>query len=205
MTISNVIFDIGNVIVRWDPRLIVERTFGEERASDDFIQSIFPGEGIWLPLNRGEISAREAMRRYQQKLDLTVEETDRLWFQILETMEPVSGTIELMDTLQKLGIRLFALSDNVHEIVTHLKSTYDFWRYFDDAVISAEVGMLKPETEIYLHLLTNFAIKAEETVFFDDVPKNVEGANSVGIKGILFSTADKAAADLQNLGLNLKL
>ena len=201
MTIKNVVFDIGNVIVRWDPQLIVERTFGADRTNADLVQSIFPGKDVWLPLNKGEISAEHAMQRYQDQLGFSESETDNLWHNVLGTMDLISGTIALMDELKENGYRLFALSDNVHEIVVYLKSEYDFWSHFEGVVISAEVALLKPDPQIYTHLLDQFNLKAEETVFMDDMPKNVDGAQSVGMAAIQFSTVAEAKRELVNLGL----
>ncbi|MEP2990055.1 MAG: HAD family phosphatase [Parasphingorhabdus sp.] len=203
MTIRNVVFDIGNVIVKWDPHNIVERTFGADRTNVDFVQSIFPGNNVWLPLNKGEITAEQAMQRYRDQYGFSEAETDKLWQNVLASMDLIPGTIELMDQLQKNGYRLFALSDNVHEIVTYLKSEYDFWPRFEGAVVSAEVALLKPDPQIYRHLLDSSDLNASETVFMDDMPKNVDGAQSVGMAAIQFSTVDQAKHELIDLGLNL--
>lgn len=203
VTIQNVIFDIGNVLVRWDPQWIIEKAFGKERASEPFIHSIFPGENVWIPLNLGEITATEAMQRYRDRLGLTAEETDRLWLAILDSLTPVPGAIEFMEQLKSMGMRLFALSDNVHEIVSHLKAEQDFWPYFEGAVISAEVGMLKPDPKIYQHLLTTHQIEGKNTIFFDDIEKNVQGAKSVGIEAFVFTTVAQAKADMRTLDLVL--
>ncbi|GAB5487018.1 MAG: HAD family phosphatase [Parasphingorhabdus sp.] len=203
MTIRNVVFDIGNVIVKWDPHNIVERTFGADRTNVDFVQSIFPGNNVWLPLNKGEITAEQAMQRYRDQYGFSEAETDMLWQNVLASMDLIPGTIELMDQLQKNGYRLFALSDNVHEIVTYLKSEHDFWPRFKGAVVSAEVALLKPNPQIYRHLLDLYDLNASETVFMDDMPKNVDGAQSVGMAAIQFSTVDQAKRELIDLGLNL--
>lgn len=203
MTIQNVVFDIGNVLVRWDPQSIVENAFGKERAAEAFVRSIFPGKDVWLPLNLGEITLEQAMHRYRDQLGLTVQETDRLWFHLLKSLTPIPGAIEFMEQLKSMDIRLFALSDNVHEIVSHLKAEHDFWPHLEGAVISAEVGMLKPDPEIYRHLLTTHQIEAANTLFFDDLEKNVAGAKSVGIEAFVFTTVAQAKTDMHRLGLVL--
>lgn len=201
VTIHNIVFDIGNVIVRWDPYLIVERAFGADRTNADFVRSIFPGENVWLPLNKGEISAEQAMQRYRDKLNFSEAETDKLWQNVLASMDLIPGTVAMMDQLIKNGYRLFALSDNVHEIVSYLKSEYDFWSRFEGVVISAEVALLKPDSQIYRHLLDTFDLNAEETVFMDDMQKNVDRAKSVGMAAMQFSTADQAKRELVSLGV----
>ena len=95
-------------------------------------------------------------------------------------------------------------TDNVVEIVEYLKNTYEFWPLFDGAVVSAELGMLKPQPEIYQALLSENNLKASETVFIDDMPYNVKGAEAVGISGIQFVDAEQCQNALQRLGVHLK-
>lgn len=203
MTIRNIVFDIGNVLTRWDPILIVGRVFGTDRATESFVRSVFPGDNIWIPLNLGRITAKQAMQLYQDKLGLKSEETDELWQQVLDTQDPVPGSLELMQQAKAAGYGIYALSDNVHEIVDHLKSNHDFWPLFDGAVISAEVDLLKPDPEIYRHLLSLHGLIAEETIFMDDMPKNVEGAQSVGMRSFQFSSAKQARSVLREHGVLL--
>lgn len=200
--IRNIVFDIGNVLVRWDPVLIVERTFGEERTTDKLVRSIFPGDNIWIPLNLGEMTAEEAMRSYRNTLGFTKAETDQLWHNILDSQSLFAETVELMENLSKAGFRIFALSDNVHEIVAHIKSRYDFWRFFEGAVISAELGLMKPDESIFRHLLSEYDLDAEETLFMDDMPKNVAGASALGINAFQFSTAKAAKEKMTQLAIH---
>ena len=200
--IRNIVFDIGNVLVRWDPVLIIERTFGKERTNEKLVRSIFPGNDIWIPLNLGRITAAEAMLSYRETLGFSEDETELLWHNVLDSQSLISETVEMMENLSNAGFRIFALSDNVHEIVRYLKSHYEFWDLFDGAVISAEVGMLKPEEPIFRHLLSRFDLKADETVFMDDVPKNVSGAKALGIRAFQFTTADAAKEKLTQMGIS---
>jgi putative hydrolase of the HAD superfamily len=199
-TIKNIVFDIGNVIVRWDPIRISTRTFGAERSTPEFVGSIF-GPETWLPLNRGELTATQAKEAYQDRLGLSAAEADKLFYNINDSLDLLTDTIALMERLQRAGFRIFALSDNVHEIVHYLKQRYDFWRFFEGAVISAEIGLLKPSPAIFLHLLETHALRAEECVFLDDVLANVEGARAVGMQALQFSHARRAEQELKSLGL----
>jgi putative hydrolase of the HAD superfamily len=200
--IRNIVFDIGNVIVRWDPTLITLRTFGEAKATPEFVRSLF-GHPLWLQLNRGELTQDEAGRAYCDLLGLEPQRTEQLFFHVKDTQDLIPGTVELMARLSAAGHRIYALSDNVREIVVHLRQRYDFWRHFDGAVISAEMGVLKPDAKIFGHLLDTYGLKAEETIFLDDVLRNVEGARAVGMHAIQFVDAEQAEADLAALGVRL--
>ena len=198
--IRNIILDIGNVIVPWDPVGIVTSCFGAEAATPEFVRAVF-GPDIWHPLNRGEISGAEARERYQAKLGIDAAKTDALFDTVKESMWLIPETAALMQRLSAAGYRMYGLSDNVHELVSYLKERHDFWRYFEGAIISAEVGLLKPDPAIYRCLLDTYGLQADQCVFFDDMPYNVAGAKAVGLHAFLFTDAATAAADLRSLGV----
>lgn len=198
--IRNIVFDIGNVVVRWNPPLIAERTFGAERGTSDYVAQLF-GAAVWKALNRGEVSEAEAKQTYCRDHALTTDEADTLFFHVKDSQELVPGTTDLMEKLASRNYRLFALTDNVHEIVAHLKERYDFWDYFEGAAVSAELGVMKPSAEIYQYLLEIYDLKPEQTLFMDDIPANAQGARDVGMHALVFTTAEQAIADMRGLGV----
>lgn len=199
-TIRNVVFDLGNVVVRWSPALICERAFGVDAVTPERIAAIF-GDPVWKALNRGELTAAAAMAHYAATLSLTPAQTNALLFQITDTQELIPGTLDLIETLAGKGFRLFALTDNVHEIIRYLRQRYTFWTHFEGVVNSAELGCLKPDPAIYRHLLDTYALVPGETLFLDDMPGNVEGARGQGMLACRFTTADQARLDMRALGL----
>ena len=200
--IRNIVFDIGNVVVRWDPILIIERTFERSDQTELLRDAIF-GHPLWLSLNRGEVTEAEAKRVYARELGLPDDVLEKLFFHIKDSQSLREDTIELMAKLQAQNYRLFALTDNVHEIVRYLKEAYSFWKMFENATVSAEVGALKPSAEIFHHLLSTNGLAAEQTLFFDDVPKNVAGAKQIGMQAFVFDNAASAITDLRSLGVSV--
>ena len=198
--IKNVVFDIGNVLVRWATLEIVRLTFGDSPSIEDKAKSIFQSD-IWLNLNKGLLSENGAKAQYHEVLGLTELECDRLFYYVKQTQILIYGSVELLRRCKSAGYTVFALTDNVHEIVSHLKASYTFWDLFEGAIVSAEVGLLKPQPEIYESLLSQYGLKASETVFIDDMPYNVEGAESVGIKAIQFESAVQCEKALKSLGV----
>ena len=200
--IKNVVFDIGNVFVRWSPPEVISRCFGhapdtaENRERTALLRS-----PLWLSLNRGELTGAEAELAYQAEHGLTKQQATDLLFHARDHQEPVDGTESIARRLKQAGYRLFALTDNVHEIVAHLKARFQFWELFEGAVVSAEIGMLKPHEGIFRHLIDNFGLAPGETVFFDDVQANVDGARRVGLQARLFTTSEQCEQDLRALGL----
>jgi putative hydrolase of the HAD superfamily len=198
--IRNIVFDIGNVIVRWDPGLICAWTFGETAATADLALSIF-ADPLWYQLNRGEITEGQAKFAYCDRLGRSPSDLDRLFLDIKRSQDLIPGTVDLMERLVRVGYRLFALSDNVRENVLHLRERYDFWKHFEGVVISAELGFLKPDLRIYEHLLQSFDLKPSETIFLDDVLGNVEGARAAKMHAIQFVDVERAEADLASFGV----
>ncbi len=198
--IKNVVFDIGNVMVRWSPQEITRLTFGDHLDVDSLALSIFKSD-IWLALNKGQLTEDEAKLNFQKDFNFSTVQAERFFYYVKETQLLLYGSVELLTRIKTAGYRVFALTDNVNEIVEYLKKTYRFWPIFEGAVVSSEVGVLKPQAEIFQEVLRRFALTASQTVFLDDMPHNVEGARAVGIHAIKFENAQQCETDLKNLGL----
>ncbi len=198
--IKNIVFDIGNVLVRWSPETIVALTFGQSQDHSQLTQTIFKHE-YWLQLNRGELTEIEAKKLYTTHLQFETDKIDLLFHHIKSTQELLHESKNLMQRLHQEKYQIFALTDNIREIITYLKQQYDFWQYFSGVVVSAEVGCLKPSAEIFQHLLKNHSLNPAETVFIDDLLINIEGARSQGMHGIQFLNSQQCEADLVKLGV----
>ncbi|MCF2859517.1 HAD family phosphatase [Pseudoalteromonas sp. SMS1] len=198
--IKNVVFDIGNVVVRWSPADIISMTFGESANQVELTEKIFHSE-IWLDLNKGLMTEAETKLKYQQTLALTREDCDRLFHYIKQSLIPIYDAVPLIERVKQAGFKVYALTDNVHEIVDYLKSTYQFWPLFEGVIVSADLGVLKPDPAIYDALLTQFSLKANETIFIDDMPHNVAGAKAMGIEAIQFEDTKQCELALKMRGL----
>jgi putative hydrolase of the HAD superfamily len=201
--IRNVIFDVGNVFVRWSPSEVVHRCFDLGHGTDENLkraEALFRSP-TWIGLNLGKLTQAEAEATYQAQLGLTREETGKLFFHVMDHQELIEGTVAIAHRLKASGYRVFGLTDNVHEIVAHLKTRYRFWDLFEDVVVSAEIGLMKPNPAIFRHTLQTFNVAGAETVFLDDYQVNIDGARSVGIEAKLFTTPKRCEDDLRELGL----
>lgn len=200
MNIKNVIFDIGNVMVRWHTPEIVRLTFGEQLTSKEqngqdniatLASKLFAND-LWLDLNKGSISEKQAKHSYQHRFNLTQHEVDDLFYYIKHTQIVLAGSLDLLTRVKAAGYGVYALTDNLTTIVEHLKTVYNFWDMFDGAVVSADVGCLKPSAQIYNILLNQQNLKAAECLFLDDRQTNVDGAIAVGMHAIQFTHARQA-------------
>ncbi|MDK1286251.1 HAD family hydrolase [Pseudoalteromonas umbrosa] len=200
--IKNVVFDIGNVVVRWSPQEIIKLTFPESDSCEQLAQSVF-GSEIWLDINKGITTEHETQCRYQREFNFSAQDTKRLFYYIKHTQILIYKSTELIQRVKQAGYGVYALTDNVHETVEFLKASYDFWDLFDGTIISADLGMLKPQPEIYHALLVQYGLIANETVFLDDMPHNIAGAKAVGMEAIQFQSAQQGESALKSLGLEL--
>lgn len=202
MAIKNIVFDVGNVLVRWDPVLVIQTVFPDMQDPLILMQKIFK-VGFWYDLNLGKISEKEAIQKYHIALNIDKNALEQLMLAVKESLVPVEGSIELVERLHRMGFPLYVITDNTQEIMQHLRQKYDFWHMFQGVVVSAEIGHLKPSPLIYRHLLESYQLKPEETLFLDDVPANVEGALAVNMFSIQFTDVSKCIEDLKNFNIQL--
>ena len=146
MSIKNIIFDVGNVLVRWDPASAVAKVFPEYEIPA-IMAHIFQAEP-WRALNRGDITEEELIELCHTDFAMTRDQAQNLLQAIRESLIPVPGGQELLHDLHAAGYNVYALTDNTHNILAYLKQRYDFWPKFTGIVSSADVRHLKPAPQI---------------------------------------------------------
>ena len=201
MAFKNIVFDVGNVLVRWDPQFIVNQVFPKDDEPTKLMLKIFKHQ-TWYDLNLGTITEREAINRYHQQLGIDVLRLEHLLHTVKESLVLVPGSVELLQRLHDKPFNLYALTDNTVEIMAYLKNKYRFWPLFKGIVVSAEIGYLKPSKEIYHYLLDHHQLKAHETIFIDDMAHNVEGAKALGIEAIQFTHIEQCIEALRELKID---
>ncbi len=199
--VKNIVFDVGNVLVRYDPALIIAKSFPEHPDQNALVQGIFKHQ-TWLDLNLGYITEAQAIQEYHSRLGLEIERLQKLAHITKESLIPVPGSFELLRRLYS-NYPLYALTDNTHEIMAHLQERYDFWPLFKGVVVSAKIGHLKPSKEIFNYLLSTYRLNPAETLFLDDILKNIEGAKLMGMHAIQFENTEQAIAALKDFGVML--
>ncbi len=200
MAINNVVFDIGNVMVVYNPHQVVEKLFPNHPDTNLLTQQIFKSQ-TWFDLNLGRLTEAEANIQYNKLLSIEIAQLEQLMQEIKESLIPVEGSFELLTKLHQANVKLYSLTDNVREIMVYLRNRYTFWDYFSGVVVSAEVNALKPAKEIYMHLLDSYNLSPQNSVFIDDLPRNIEGAQAVGMQGIVFKDALSCELELKSLGV----
>lgn len=198
--IKNLVFDIGNVLISFQPEVYLDSFDFYPALRKHIFQTVFKSR-YWEELDRGTITEEEALKcfcREAPEVEMHIKRVLEGWKDILR---PIPGTIELLTELKNKGYKLFVLSNYHKAAFERTFSENDFFSLLDGKVISYEVKRVKPEREIYEHLLKVYGLKSGETLFIDDMEVNIRGAEQVGFHTILFQGADKLKADLKAINI----
>jgi 2-haloacid dehalogenase len=196
-----VIFDLGGVLIEWDPRHLYRKLFADDDAAmEHFLATICTHE--W---NRGQDAGRtfaEGARLLKAQHPGKSELIDAYGARFDEMMPgPIAGTVAILAELRDRGTPLYALTNFSAETYPPTFARFEFLKWFRGVVVSGEVRAIKPNPEIFHALLHAYAIDPQRAVFIDDVPGNAAAATALGIHGIRFTTPGTLRAELAGLGL----
>lgn len=184
--IKNIIFDMGQVMIRWQPALLIEHLNLSEEEQNLIFREVFQSVE-WVQLDRGTISeadAAEAMcRRLPEKLHPAAQTMVKDWWK--RPLVPMPGMAELAGELKGKEYGVYLLSNasiRLREYFHRIPGS----EHFDGVLVSAEHKLLKPQHEIYETLFATFSLKPEECFFVDDAVVNIEGALVCGMEGFVF-------------------
>lgn len=196
---KSVLFDIGNVFVEWDPRLLYSQLIHDQAELDRFLSDVVTLE--WhTEHDRGRPFA-EGVRilsdRFPEYADL-IQAFDERWN---DTIGPVfAGTVDVLERLSEQGMPCYGLTNFSAEKWPLFCREYAFTDLFGGVVVSGAEGLVKPDPRIYQLAIDRFGLEPEQTVYIDDRLDNVLAAEQIGMIGHHFTGADKLAADLCRRG-----
>ncbi len=198
-----IVFDIGGVVVNYNPKEFLVDKFYRERTEKRLYDAVF-GSREWEMLDKGEITWRQAedifMRRGSEKgLGFEMRAVLDEWPEMLTNRK---STVSLLRLLKKRGFRLLYLSNLSHHAREALRER-EFWPLFDGGILSCEVGLLKPDLAIYKALIQKYDLFPQETIFTDDLKKNTAAAFEVGITGIQYTDVKSFCQMLFTYGIDL--
>ncbi len=200
--IKNIIFDIGNVLLNFDPAAYVKSKVIEDKV-EEIYTSIFKSQE-WPMLDRGTITEEEAKMNI---INRNIENTEFInsvfenWYDILT---PIEGNVEVLKKLKKNGFKVFYLSNFHLAAFEYVTKKHNFFELFDGGVVSYKEKLLKPEQEIYEKILDKYELKPQETVFVDDMKANVEAAMKLGIRGIILENTCCLRTELEKFAVNIQ-
>jgi len=196
--VRSVVFDLGGVVLDWNPDSILERYYADEESRAT-LKSVMFQHPDWLLMDRGVILESEMVDRVRQRTPRSPVELAGLLQAVRESLAPKPDTVALIDRLAQRGVALYCLSNMPATTFAYLRERYDLWSVFRGIVISGEINMMKPEREIFEHLLTRYELTARDTIFIDDHEPNIQAAAQLGIKTVWFRDARQCEAELEPL------
>lgn len=198
---KNIIFDLGNVLLDFNPRGYLKTKISEEKLEAIF-KAIFSSEE-WVMLDRGTITEKDAINNIINRNSTYADDINLAFKDWYDILKPIDETVEILCSLKENGYNIYYLS-NFHELAFgEVTKKNKFFELFDGGVVSYAEKLIKPEEEIYKIILDRYKLNPSETIFVDDMEVNIEGANKVGIKAILFKDAKKLKEELNNLKIEI--
>ena len=196
--IRNIIFDIGNVLVDfcWQDHI---RSCGYTGETARRLGAAMMQSPAWHELDRGVWTEEEVLAAFVRN-DPALEKEIRHVYENLGTLiREYPGTGNWLRELRGQGYRTFYLSNFPAKVERDAGDKLSFLSEMDGGILSYRVKKIKPDPGIYLLLLEQYGLKAEELVFLDDSPANVETARELGMQGILVKDQAQAAEELKRL------
>ena len=198
---SVAIFDLGGVLLDWNPRYLYRKLFaGEEAAMEHFLATVCTTE--WNERQDAGRSFAEACRellpRHADKIELIEAFGQRFGEMIAGAID---GTVDVLAELKQRAVRVYAVTNWSAETFPPQRQRFAFLSWFDGIVVSGMEGVIKPHPRIFQILCERHRIAPESAVFIDDVAANAAAASALGIHGIHFHSADQLRRELVAVGM----
>lgn len=199
--IKAIIFDFGGVLLHWDPRNLYRRYFnGQTQAMEAFLEKIdFYNWNAQQDLGRPFIEGIAEHSIMHPEFAHLFQAYFEHWEDSI--VGEIRGTVAILETLRKKNFPLFGLSNWSAETYPRAEKIYPFFEWFDDIVLSGEVGLNKPDPAIFTLLLDRIGFSAAECILIDDTLLNIKAAKELGFNTIHFSSPEKLYVELTRLAV----
>ena len=198
--IKNLVFDLGNVLIEWNSEKILTY-FEPEKERQQVLRQVIFESGVWHQTDRGELSLKEACDEVLVQLDdsyhSAVKNIFYHWYEVVHVYSDLQERIRLW---AKQGYRIYILSTTC-EIFYHIEKAglLPIYPLLSGYILSSEVGVVKPEPEIYQKLLKKYSLDPTESVFIDDIQANLDTAAELGFETILAEKESDNILAMQDL------
>jgi 2-haloacid dehalogenase len=195
-----VVFDLGGVLIDWNPRYLYRQLFTDEQSMEDFLATVCTGQ--WHRDHDLGEDIRESCHRLAR---LHPQHRDMIMAWAERGEEMVAGqfddTVEVLRMLKAAGVPCYALSNMEPAAFAVRRDRFAFMSWFDGLVISGLEGVAKPDRLIFGILLDRYRLAPQGCVFVDDSVRNVEVARELGMIGLHYTSATRLRAELEGLGI----
>lgn len=200
-----VIFDMGNVLIDWNPEEVYRQHFTDNQERVMFFAGLFPRMHQAAHDSRDSFTdALAPLKRQEPDMAHLIEIFEHRWHEFVRG--PLSETVEVLHELVDAEVPLYGLTNWPHQTwpprpPANAPLAYDFLEHFAGIVVSGQVQMHKPNDDIYDYALKQFGLQPAQAVFVDDLSENIATADRLGLHGIRFTNAKALRDELQVLGL----
>ena len=202
-SIDTIIFDLGGVLIDWNPRYVYRKIFKTEQEIEWFLENVTTpdwneNQDAGYPLHK----ATEELVGKHPEWEPEIKAYYGRWLEMLGGQ--IHETVEVLQQLKHTGkYRLYALTNWSAETFPHALERFEFFKLFEGVVVSGEEKMRKPSAEFYKIILDRYRLDPSTTVFIDDSLRNVKGAEATGITGIHFHNPSQLKEELRRLGIEI--
>jgi 2-haloacid dehalogenase len=199
--VNTIIFDLGGVLIDWNPRYVYRTIFQTEKEIDWFFEIICTHD--WNEQQDAGYPIAKATEELVKKHPDWEKEIKAYYGRWTEMLGgPIHDSVEIFRQLkQNANLKFYALTNWSAELFPIALERYEFLHWFDGRVVSGEEGMRKPFSEFYQLLLDRYNVKAEEALFIDDNLRNVKAAEALGITSIHFQSSWQLNEELKRLNV----
>jgi 2-haloacid dehalogenase len=197
---SIVVFDLGGVLIDWNPRNLYRKLFQHEAEMEDFLANICTAE--WNLQQDAGRSFTEACAGLRLEHPDKAEMID-VWFERFDEMMAgaIVGTVAILAELREREVPIYALSNWSAETFPFARRRFEFLQWFRAIVLSAEVRLVKPDPRIFNYFCEKFSLRPEQIVYIDDLQHNVEAARTIGMRAMRFTDPASLRQELVQLRL----
>ena len=198
--ITAIIFDIGNVLITWDPKNLYKKLIPDEDELNWFCSNVVTLD--WHTHHDAGLSMQDGIKNLSAQYPDYADEIAAFDTRWAETIgNPIDGMLELMQHFSTQDMPMFAITNYSAEKYPEFERDYPFSSHFKDALVSGREGIVKPAPEIYKLAIERFGIIPEQTLFIDDRAENIHAAAKFDIQGHIFTGYDNLAKELKRLNL----
>jgi 2-haloacid dehalogenase len=198
---TTVVFDLGGVLIDWNPRYLYRKLFhGDEAAMELFLSTVCTSD--WNAQQDAGRTFAEAESVLKQQFPDHAEMIDA-WFARHGEMVngPIQGTVDILAELRAQGTPIYALSNWSIETYPTAEKRFDFLKWFNGILLSGNVRLIKPDPRIFQLFFKTHGIDPADAIYIDDLPRNVKSATAQGMYGIVFTNPQALRIELAKLGL----
>ncbi len=201
--INTIIFDLGGVLIDWNPKYLYRKIFDTEEEIDFFLTTIATSD--WNEEQDAGRSLQDATNILLQKY------SDEKWKEPINAFYgrwtemlggAINGTVDILrQCIDQPSLHVYALTNWSAETWPVALQEFEFLHWFEGVLVSGQEGMRKPAPAFYQLMMDRYSIEKEHALFIDDNQRNVDASNAFGLRALLFKQPDKLKRELRQLGV----